>query len=326
MLLPLRFLTLILVVVGMAHAATTVAPRPVSEDELEALQKAHAMEKRIDHVQHLPPEERIEVEPRLGRELKRLTRECEGTRMANQAWFWLANWQLSYEGADAALASLDRLDRMERPVLKRAGKLTRARCYLRQGRLREARALAERLAVHIPEFGALQNRIDFFEQAGKPAPGLTAQALSSSGAHDPGERDEPWVLVAFLDTQQSDDAYLLHRWRRAFSSEDLHGKLAITLVAFDGNPLLTMRTTDDLDPAIFRTLWVNPNNEEVFQQWQDTWDLPALPTWVLLGPDRSITAVEPAVDDVLALFGLDQQSRGSSLDSLRPSRRPRLNR
>ena len=74
--------------------------------------------------------------------------------------------------------------------------------------------------------------------------------------------------------------------------------------------------------------WVNPNDAEERQAWDEAWALPALPTWVLLGPDRRIMAVEPSTEEIRAIFSLKSKSttRSGGLHSLRPSRKNRQQR
>ena len=67
-------------------------------------------------------------------------------------------------------------------------------------------------------------------------------------------------------------------------------------------------------------------DETLQQEWREAWQLPQLPTWALLGPDRTIMAIEPSIGDIRAIFGLTNEqpsTRSHRLNRLRPSSKKR---
>lgn len=281
---------------------STLSPR---ERELQA--KVREVERELVLIRSLPPAERYERGERLERDLKRLLDRVEGSRFENHALFWLADWSLTYEHDHDRVANLvQRILSSPNPSRKGPSRSLLTRALLAQGRITDAEAVATSLVEAIPEFAPVLRLVEFHQRIGQPAPRLPGRNLTGGAADPIAAHSEPWLLYAFGTLGDPAQRFGLDRILTELGREEYRGRVQLVMVSFDGDPLLVMDVLRDIprgDEAVL--LWANPNEGGDAETWHQTWNLPDLPTTVLLGPDRSIMAVDPGPKRLRPLAGLD---------------------
>src|SRR4051794_15286106 len=126
--------------------------RPViSVHEQEAIAAIRDQERELDRIAALPPRERVAREAKLGRSFEKLLETTKDTKVHNRALHWLAAWRLDYAGGEGVEELLAQLEGSSYPSFKQAGALLRVRLRCRQGRIGEARELADGLIRQVPE-------------------------------------------------------------------------------------------------------------------------------------------------------------------------------
>lgn len=295
---------------GCAASRTSDDPARVAQAE----ETIKALEQTFASIRDLPPRERrqqyLTLRPRL-EEAVRITDDLPvTTRIADRrdsdnslasagslrisynyhakALYWLANWRFLYDQGKGVDELLDRMDRQLGQVLQSSGRALRVQLRLRQGRTGEARELAQNLARHMPETAGLLDLVTWFEQVGQPAPRLSARNLAG-GPSEPWVSDGRWMLVLFTPNTSPDTEFYLEGLRTALASLPAERRPRLVQVSFDGSPLQAAK----LGAAGEDLLWANPNIQAEAARWRNAWKLPEpLPRSALLGPDRTILAVE----------------------------------
>lgn len=257
------------------------------------------MEDRFRQLATLPPPQRRQQEQLLGKDLEHVVAVATGTRYANKAIYFLANWRYSYADGAGADELLDQLATLPSPVFKTSGERLRVLLRLRQGRVTDARRLAEALIKQVPEFSPLLERVTFHEQVGGTVTPITARNLNGGPEEPIAGRTEPWLLVLFVDALDDNALSLLKRYQEALAVLPA-GQSRVVCVTFDSNLLsATSRLRGQAGNEQVDLLWASPSGDQPGSraQWIATWKLPLpLPNVALLGPGpkRTLMAVEIA--------------------------------
>lgn len=215
----------------------------------------------------------------------------------SKALYWLAWWRLLYARGQGVDELLDRMERQLSQVLAYSGRALRVQLRLRQGRTAEARALTAQLAQQMPEYGGLFDLVGWYERVGQVAPFLAGRNLGG-GTADPWAPSERWILAVFTQGSSPDTSFYLERLRLTLATIPEARRPHVVQVTFDGQLLAAAQLGapgEDL-------LWVNPNVAEDVARWRGQWKLPqSLPCNAMLGPDRTILAVDLTPEQIAEL-------------------------
>jgi hypothetical protein len=271
-------------------------PAPTKEQNLEAEKLMAELDQQVAAMRALPVESRKAKEAGFGKRLESALGTTIGTKFENKNLYWLAFWRLTNSEGDGADVEqlLDRLERMPSPAWKASGSSLRVQLRLHQGKIREARALAEPLVARIKEFSWLLDQVAFHESVGQPAPRLAGHNLNG-GAEDPLAGAVPWLVYLFVDQFDDSAAYLAGSYRTAIAGLKPASQARLVLVTFEGTALEPVARLRQLLPPDNQPdrLWANPNKGGDADAWRTRWKLPQpLPHACLIGPDRSIMAVD----------------------------------
>jgi len=318
-----------IVAAWIALGPTTAAQEPVrpqpSKELIRALEDMREMEQELLALQRMPPEERYREAQDLRRELERLLDRVTGTRWENQAVYWLADWHFGYGDPDEVVRLVGRLSTLQRPAYQAAGRAMLARVLVSQGRIDEARPLAEALVAYAPEFQPVLDMIEFHARIGRPAPKTSGRALQGTG-HPLRDRFDPWQLYYFASLGDPHQRHQFERLLGELQREEYPGRVHLVLVAFDGDPLGTLSHVAGMEGGEeVDVLWANPNEGGDAAAWRSLWDLPELPISVLLTREGEVMAVAPGFDRLRPLAGLesDDGDDGAAADTWRLHRRGR---
>ncbi len=281
-------------------------PPPPSPERVQAAdQVITGIEDDLRHVSALPPEERKVRELEFGKRLEQALDTTVTTKFENKNLYWLAYWRFTYADGDGVDALLDRLDKLPSPALKSTGTGLRVQLRLRQGRVAEARRLAEPLVLQIREYAPLLALVAFYERVGQAAPHLEGRNIAGGPSDPLAGRKEPWLLYLFVDQLDDNSEFLAKNYLQATAGFAPGNQVRLVMVTFEGNalaPAARLRQAFPADPP--DVLWANPNPGGDAGQWREQWKLPQpLPHVALVGADRSIMAVEVAPDAIKTLLG-----------------------
>jgi hypothetical protein len=270
----------------------SVTSKATPEQEREAEALVTALDQDLDEVRKLPPAERRTRELAFGKRLEKLLPAMAGTRFENRMLFTLADWRFNYADGEGVDEMLDRLDRTGQPMLKSSfGQELRARLRLRQGRVAEARAIAEPLSERMPECQPLLALVAFHERVGQLAPRVTGRNLTGGPEEPIALRTEPWLLYLFFDRIDDKARFLIQQYQQAITAAKATAAIRLVCVTCESSPLNAVSGLPAGAPPDL--LWANPNQGGNREQWLADWKLPLpLPHTALIGPDRTIAAVE----------------------------------
>ncbi len=266
------------------------------DQTLDAEKLMAELDQEVAVMRGLPPESLKARESAFGKRLESALKTTITTRFENKNLYWLAYWRLTYGEGDGGDVDqlLDRLERMASPSWKASGQSLRVQLRLHQGRIREARALAEPLVARIKEFSWLLDQVVFHESIGQPAPRLPGHNLNG-GVADPLTGTEPWVVYLFVARFDDATTALATSYRQAIAALKPPTPVRLVLVTFEGTGLEPVARLHRLSPPehLPDLLWANPNQGGDADDWRTRWKLPqSLPHACLIGPDRSIMAVD----------------------------------
>lgn len=272
--------TTAVLLVALAGCGGQRDPSPSLEDSPTAAAVVRELEHDLKGLAGLPAAEQEAAQRAFGERLRRDLEPCRGTRYENKPLYWLAQWTYTYGGEAGqaeVLRLLDRLDILPHPAFRNAGRDLRVQVLLRQGRVSEARAIAQQLEHEVPEFGALR-RVEFHDLVGQPAPPLPGTVVSGSGEVS----DQSFLLVAFLGLPDA----AAEGWLKPLAAAG-GGRVRTVAVATAGD-LLTAT-------AVASAWGVEVRWLRLADPGLAAWRLPALPTAVLLGPgpQRVVLAADP---------------------------------
>jgi hypothetical protein len=288
----MRLLPLLILLAFLAACGDTRDGKPDPAQVDRARQIMAAFEAEQEQLPTLPRAERAERLRSFGPRLEAGLADTARTRFENKNLLWLASWRYAETDGVGADDALDRLERCESPALKNSGRHLRVLVRLRQGRVVEARQLAEPLVQEVPEFRGLLDRVAFHETIGSKAPQLAARNLAGGDGQPLSARGEPWLLYCFIPGFDARSEELLADYRQALAP--LAGQARLVCVTNEANLLnATARLHTLGDVGSIDLLWVPPG--EAAKAWAAAWKLPLpLPRVVLLGPgpERTVLGVE----------------------------------
>jgi hypothetical protein len=299
----MRLLPLLILLAFLVSCGDTRDGKPDQAQVDRARQIMAAFEAEQEQLPGMSRAERAERLRSFGPRLEAGLADTARTRFENKNLLWLASWRYAEADGEGADDALDRLERCESPALKNSGRQLRVLLRLRQGRVGEARQLAEPLVQEVPEFRGLLDRVAFHETIGGKAPALAARNLAGGSDQPLAARSEPWLLYCFVAGLDANAEALIAAYREAIAP--LAGQARLVCVTNEANLLnatARLRTLGDL--ASMDLLWVAPG--EPFKSWIAAWKLPLpLPRVVLLGPgpERTVLGVELTPGMVTRMLG-----------------------
>jgi hypothetical protein len=269
-------------------------PAATKEQIHDAELAIEAIDKEVTDMRGLPVAARKARELAFGKRLEQALPITINTKFENKNIYFLAYWRLTYADGQDADQLLDRLDRLPNPIFKGMGGFLRVQLRLHQGRIREARTLAEGLVARMKEFAPLLDQVAFHECVGQPAPRLPGHNIGG-GSPDPMTRSEPWLLYVFVEQLDDNASYLITSYRQMLSTLSPPGQVHVVIVTCEGTALEPVARLHQLMPPqdLPDLIWANPNQGGDADAWRTAWKLPQpLPHVSLIGPDRSIMAVD----------------------------------
>jgi hypothetical protein len=278
-------------------------PNAARTNEAEA--QLAAIEDELTRLAALPPAARRQREEALEPRLNRALEAATGTRLENKAVFYLANWRYSFRDGDGTEALLNRLYSLPSPAMKSLGTRLRVLLLLRQGKVTDAKAMAQSLVAEVPEFAPLMQRVVFHESIGAAAPKVVSRNLSGGPDEPVSKRSEVWLFYLFIDALDDNSIYLIDRYLDSLSVLPPDQR-RLVCVTFESNLLgATTRLRSHPRASEIDLLWASPGETGNAKEWQTAWKLPAgTPHLALLGPgpDRTIMAVEVTPEDLRKLL------------------------
>lgn len=271
----------------------------------EAERELTALDDELARNALLPPRERRERELTMEPRLERVVEAATGTRMENKAVYYLANWRYTFREGEGVDPLLTRLNGLTSPAMKSTGLRLRVLLLLRQGRVDEARKLAEQLVADVPEFSPLVELVVFHESIGSPAPRITSRNLTGGPDEPVAKREEPWLFYLFLDALDDHGAFLVDRYLDALAVLPIDQR-RLVCVTFEANLLsASARLRQHPRAGEIDLLWASPGETGNAKEWKTAWKLPTQnPHLALLGPgpDRTIMAVEVTPENLRTLL------------------------
>jgi hypothetical protein len=298
---PLTVFALALVALGSFACADRPAPAltndpwQLPEDPVATAKAREALERidaQLKAAAQLPPKERLAAQTRLGDDLAAAAAVADGTKLANRAYWLLAEWRIHFNHGKGAEEALNKLDACKDSGLKQLGRTLRVELLLREGRLVQAKALAERLAEEQPDFAGIRAVVALYESVGKPAPRI--DGLDAAGVVIPVDATalaRPYVVV-FVERLNPDSQFFLQRYQAALGSR---GQL-VALVS-DTGPAQLMEAAALL-PGV---LILRGGSEERLAAWRTGWGLIGDQCVVAVDGAGTIVAVQTAPADLATL-------------------------
>jgi hypothetical protein len=264
-----------------------------------------ALDDELARNANLPPAARRERELTLEPRLEKVLEVASGTRMENKAVYYLANWRYTYRDGDGVEQLLTRLNGLPSPAMKSTGVRLRVLVMLRQGRVSEAKTMAQALVAEVPEFSPLLERVVFHEFIGSSAPKITSRNLTGGPDEPVTKRAEPWLFYLFVDTIDEASLYLIERYLDALAVLPADQR-RLVCVTFESNLLsATTRIRNHPRAGEIDLLWASPGENGNAAEWRTAWKLPSQNPHIALlgpGPDRTIMAVEVTPENLRMLL------------------------
>jgi hypothetical protein len=293
----------------VASESEGAAPKKADEREIAAENYLKDLEETFAKLHALTPAQRLKGEEQLEAKLEKALDKAEKTRLENKALFLLASWRFTYRNGDDVEDLLTRLSKTGFPAYQNFARQLQIQVDLKNGRLATARERATKLAQDVPEFSSNSALVSFYERIGKK-PAKTAGRNLVGGAPDPSVHAEPWLLYVFVDALEGDDAFLLRRFTDELKLDNYRGKMRLVCVTYAVNPLpATIRFQNDYADNGAELLWASPNEDGDAAQWTSAWGVPGIPASALLGPDRSLMAVQCNPAELRPLVGAKSQDK-----------------
>lgn len=274
----------------------TINPENVDQERINAAEaEMVAIEKELQQYAGLGPAERYAAEAKMEPRLERAVKKAAGTRIENKAIYFLANWRYTYQNGDGVEPLLNQMFALPSPALKSNAERMLVMLRLRQGRVPEARNMAEQLVNRIPEFSPLLDFVVFHETVGSAAPHIISNNLTGGPDEPVAKRSEPWLFYLFIDALDENALYLIDRYLDALSILPANER-RLVCVTFEANLLSATARVRSLSRASdIDLLWANPNKGGNVEQWRKEWKLPPQNPHIALlgpGPNRTIMSVE----------------------------------
>ena len=278
---------------------------PNAERNAQAEAEMVALDDDLARNVNLPPAARRERELTLEPRLEKMVEVATGTRMENKAVYYLANWRYTYRDGDGVEQLLIRLNGLPSPAMKSTGVRLRVLVMLRQGRVAEAKALAQVLVADVPEFSPLLERVAFHESIGAAGPKITSRNLTGGPDEPVTKRTESWLFYLFVDTIDEASLHLIERYLDALAVLPADQR-RLVCVTFESNLLsATSRIRNHARASEIDLLWASPGDNGNAKEWRSAWKLPSQNPHIALlgpGPDRTIMAVEVTPENLRMLL------------------------
>lgn len=278
---------------------------PNAERNAQAEAELVALDDELARNANLPPAARHERELKLEPRLEQVLETAAGTRMENKAVYYLANWRYTYRDGEGVDQLLNRLNGLPSPAMKSTGVRLRVLLLLRQGRVGEAKTMAQALVADVPEFSPLLERVVFHETIGASAPKITSRNLTGGPDEPVAKRSEPWLFYLFVDTIDDGSLFLIERYLDALAVLPPDQR-RLVCVTFESNLLsATSRIRNHPRASEIDLLWASPGENGNAKEWRTAWKLPSQNPHIALlgpGPDRTIMAVEVTPENLRMLL------------------------
>jgi hypothetical protein len=277
----------------------------LDERTAEAERELSGLDDELTRNAALPPRERRERELTMEPKLEHAVETATGTRMENKAVYYLANWRYTYREGEGVEPLLTRLNGLTSPAMKSTGMRLRVMLLLRQGRVADAKTIAEKLVADVPEFSPLLERVAFYETIGAAAPKVVSRNLTGGPDEPVTKRAEPWLFYLFVDALDDNGLFLLDRYLDALTVLPSDQR-RLVCVTFEANLLsATARLRNHPRAGEIDLLWASPGENGNAKEWRSAWKLPTQnPHLALLGPgpDRTLMAVEVTPENLRTLL------------------------
>lgn len=320
----MRIAALLYLTITAALYAEENAHPEVTDRDRAAEAYLQGIEDDLAKYRLLPPAERMRKEAQLESSLERALDKSEKTRLENKALYLLASWRFQYKDAEGVEELITRLNSTGYPAYKNFARYLQIQVDLKRGRLATARERASKLAQEVPEFAAAGTLVAFYERIGKK-PDKTSGRNLIGGPDDPANAyKEPWLVYVFVDSLEGEDAMPMQRFCAELGKEKYRGKARLICVTYAINPLpVTARFQREFAFDGADLLWASPNAEGDATAWTKAWGVPGVPAVALLGPDRSIMAVQCTPEELRPLVGAekDKKENRAPADDEQPRRR-----
>ena len=271
----------------------------------EAEAQLTAIEEELQRLAALPPAQRRVREQAMEPRLESAEEAATGTRLENKAVFYHANWRYTFRDGDGVEPLLNRLAGLSSPAMKSNGVRLRVLLLLRQGKVKEARTMAQSLVAEIPEFAPVMERVVYHETLGAAAPKVVSRNLSGGPDEPVAKRAEPWLFYLFVDAIDDGSLFLIERYLDALAVLPVDQR-RLVCVTFESNLLsATTRMRNFPRVAEIDLLWASPGETGNAKEWITAWKLPSQNPHIALlgpGPDRTIMAVEVTPENLRALL------------------------
>ncbi|MBA3700536.1 MAG: hypothetical protein H0W78_16945 [Planctomycetes bacterium] len=278
---------------------------PNAERNSQAEAEMVALDDELTRNASLPPAARRERELAMEPRLKKALEITSGTRMENKAVYYLANWRYTYREGDGVDQLLTRLNGLPSPAMKSTGVRLRVLLLLRQGRVSEAKTMAQALVAEVPEFSPLLERVTFHETIGASAPTISSRNLTGGPDEPVTKRTEPWLFYLFVDNIDEQSLHLIERYLDALAILP-PAERRLVCVTFESNLLsATTRIRNHPRAGEIDLLWASPGDNGNAKEWRSAWKLPSHNPHIALlgpGPDRTIMAVEVTPENLRMLL------------------------
>lgn len=302
-------LAICLALMAVSGCAQRPAPEVVNDpwqsaEDPQSLAKARAAMERIDEqlkaAAALPPPERLAAQTKLGPDLADAAAIADGTKLANRAYWLLAQWRIHFNNGKGAEDALNKLDACKDSGLKQLGRMMRIELLLREGRLVQARAQAERLAKDIPDFAGILAIVGLYEQVGKTAPKL--DGLNATGeviTLTEGTNGRAYVIV-FVDKLNPDTIFFMKRYQAALGSRGV----LVGLVTDTGPAQMI-----EAQPQLPGALLLRGGSEERLTAWRNSWGILSDQCVVVVDGAGMIAAVQIGPSELAVLPALNAPQR-----------------
>ena len=278
---------------------------PNAERNAQAEAEMVALDDDLARNVNLAPAARRERELTLEPRLEKMVNTATGTRMENKAVYYLANWRYTYRDGEGVEQLLTRLNGLPSPAMKSTGVRLRVLVMLRQGRVAEAKAMAQVLVADVPEFSQLLERVTFHETIGAAGPKIASRNLTGGPDEPVTKRTESWLFYLFVDTIDEASLDLIERYLDALAVLPADQR-RLVCVTFESNLLsATSRIRNHARASEIDLLWASPGDNGNAKEWRSAWKLPSQNPHIALlgpGPDRTIMAVEVTPENLRMLL------------------------
>lgn len=300
-----------------------VAEQISIEEQYEAEREVLALDQYIDSLHLLPAEERMRKELSLERRMERLERRIRGTKANNRLLYLLADWHVTH-AVDDAMAYIEQLSTSPYAAHKGSLDIVRTRYFLKKGDTVKARELVDKLTERIPEFETLSDMVALYERRGADAPHVEGNNLSGGSSDPLKDAKEPFLLYCFVELTSDWHRLLIKEHLEELSREAYDKKIKLVCVSFDSKYISGLTHWNELaEDQDWELLWANPAPKGDAENWKKSWGVYSMPAMILIGADRKILDINPALSDLQTIAGVEQKESFDGHHHGRPRKGPR---